>query len=240
MNSEAHGIQQHEIVVGCVAHLVPVKGHPTLIAAIARVPSVRLLIAGDPLDTEYQTSLITQCSALGVSDRVHFLGGVPDIPAFLAELDVFVLPTWAKWRMEGCPVALMEAMACGLPSIATDIPGSRDLIEHGVSGWIVAPENADSLANAIRELAGSPEKRRALGLAARERVIEHFSIEKEVAAHRESLCRTPRPRLNGPPPSKPRATWRRRAPSGSATSSCNLVRPKALFPGEPARANGPV
>jgi glycosyltransferase involved in cell wall biosynthesis len=122
------GIVGDEAVVGCVAHLVPVKGHPTLIQAIARVPSVRLLIAGDPLDAEYHASLVARCSALEVTDRVHFLGGVNDAPAFLAKLDVFVLPTWAKWRMEGCPVALLEAMACGLPCVATDIPGSRDLV----------------------------------------------------------------------------------------------------------------
>jgi glycosyltransferase involved in cell wall biosynthesis len=176
-------IGAEEVVVGCVAHLVPVKGHPTLIEAVARVPSVRLLIAGDSLDAEYHASLVARCSALGMSDRVHFLGGVREVPALLAELDVFVLPTWAKWRMEGCPVALLEAMACGLPCVATDIPGSRDLVEHGQSGWIVPPEDPDAMADALRTLAGSPERRESLGAAARERVVRHFSIEKEVAAH---------------------------------------------------------
>jgi glycosyltransferase involved in cell wall biosynthesis len=177
------GIGADEVVVGCVAHLVPVKGHPTLIEAVASVPSVRLLIAGNPLDAEYHASLITRCSALGVGDRVHFLGGVKDVSAFLAELDVFVLPTWAKWRMEGCPVALLEAMACGLPCVATDIPGSRDVVEHGRSGWIVPPEDPDAMATALQELATSPERRRSLGGGARERVVGHFSIEQEVAAH---------------------------------------------------------
>jgi glycosyltransferase involved in cell wall biosynthesis len=180
---ESLGLSNGMIAVGCVAHLVPVKGHQTLIEAIARVPAARLLIAGDPLDADYHAALVARCAVLGVTDRVHFLGEVKDVPAFLVELDVFVLPTWAKWRMEGCPVALLEAMACGLPCIATDIPGSRDLVEQGRSGWIVPPEDPDAMANALRELAGSPERRRSLGEEARERVVGLFSIEKEVAAH---------------------------------------------------------
>jgi glycosyltransferase involved in cell wall biosynthesis len=173
-------------VVACVAHLVPVKGHPTLLKALADLPELHLLLAGKPLDRDYAGSLHEQVAQLDLGDRVHFLGRVQEVPAMLAESDIFVLPTWAKWRMEGCPVALLEAMACGKACVATDIPGSRDLLEHGRSGWLVAPEDPKALAGALRQLVASPALCQQLGNAARQRVLGHFTLEREVAAH-ESL-----------------------------------------------------
>lgn len=181
-------IHRDTVVAGCVAHLVPVKGHPTLIEAIARVPSMVLLIVGKPLDRDYVSSLEGLARQFGISERVHFVGGIQDVPALLVELDIFVLPTWAKWRMEGCPLALLEAMSCGRACIATDIPGSRDLVEHGRSGLIVPPEDPAALAEALGRLAADPGLRRTLGASARERVVQRFSIESEVAAH-EALYR---------------------------------------------------
>ena len=177
------GIDRQSPIVACVAHLVPVKGHPTLFQAIAKIPTVNLLLAGKPLDQEYQRSLLVQVRALNLEPRVHFLGEITDIPALLAEADMFVLPTWGRWRMEGCPVALLEAMACGKACIATDIPGARDLIQPGQSGLIVPPEDADAIATAIRRLIQDLDLRGRLGRAARDRVERHFTIEKEVARH---------------------------------------------------------
>jgi glycosyltransferase involved in cell wall biosynthesis len=176
-------ISPETLVAGVVAHLVPVKGHPTLIAAVAKIPGLHLLIAGKALDQEYTASLENLVQSLGIQDRTHFLGGVQDIPALLAEIDIFVLPTWAKWRMEGCPVALLEAMASGRACIAADIPGARDLVEHGKSGLLFTPENVDSLEAALERLASGVERRRALGTSAREWVMQHYTIEQEVAAH---------------------------------------------------------
>ncbi|NLB71755.1 MAG: glycosyltransferase family 4 protein, partial [Chloroflexi bacterium] len=82
-----------------------------------------------------------------------------------------------------CPVALLEAMACGKACVATDVPGSRDIIEDGVSGLLVEPENAIDLASAIQRLINDRQFRERIGKAARIRIEEHFSIEKEVAAH---------------------------------------------------------
>jgi glycosyltransferase involved in cell wall biosynthesis len=177
------GCQSGDILIGCVAHLVPVKGHPTLLRALATVPHCHLALAGKPMDQEYVASLHQTCTELRITDRVHFLGSVQDVPAFLNEIDIAVLPTWARWRMEGCPVALLEAMACGKASVATDIPGSRDLVEHGKSGLLVPPEDPKALASALQQLVASPDLRRQLGDAARQRVLDHFTIEKEVAAH---------------------------------------------------------
>ena len=171
------------VVVTCVAQLVAVKGHPTLLQAMVEVAGAHLLIAGTPLEKEYVDLLHQRVDQLNLGHRVHFLGGVKEVPALLAESDVFVLPTWAKWRMEGCPVALLEAMSCGKACVATDIPGSRDLVEHGKSGLLVAPEDSKALAAALRQLVASPDLRRQLGIAARQRVLDQFTIEREVAAH---------------------------------------------------------
>jgi glycosyltransferase involved in cell wall biosynthesis len=179
----ALGIPLNAVVVGCVAHLVPVKGHPTLLNAAARVPGVVVLLAGKPLDRAYSDALKQQAEELGISDRVHFLGGVDDVAGFLAEIDVAVLPTWARWRMEGCPVALLEALAAGKACVATDIPGSRDIVENGVSGILVPPEDPEALALALQQLASSQDLRQQLGAAARQRIMDSYRIEREVADH---------------------------------------------------------
>jgi glycosyltransferase involved in cell wall biosynthesis len=180
---ESIGCRNGDVLIGCIAHLVPIKGHPTLLKSLAQVPQARLVIAGKPLEAEYVASLRQTVDELQMADRVHFLGNVQDVPALLSELDITVLPTWAKWRMEGCPVALLEAMSSECACVATDIPGSRDLIEHGRSGLIVPAEDPDALAHALRQLVASPALRQQLGRAARQRVLGHFTIEKEVAAH---------------------------------------------------------
>lgn len=180
---EKLGIPPTVTVVACVAHLVPVKGHPTLLQAAARVPEVHLWLAGKPLDRDYTERLKALAHQLGIFDRVHFLGGINDVPALLAEADIFALPTWGRWRMEGCPVALLEAMACGKACVATNIPGSRDLVVHGKSGLLVPPENPDALAEALHALVSSPDLRRRLGYAARRRVEQHYTIEREVRDH---------------------------------------------------------
>lgn len=182
---ERLGIPPESPLVGTVAHLVPVKGHPTLLQAVARLPEVHLLLAGKPLDLEYATLLKQMAADLDITNRVHFLGDIHDVPGLLVELDVFVLPTWARWRMEGCPVALMEAMACERACVATDIPGSRDLIEHRKTGWLVPPEDSDALASGIKRLASDRELSHFLAIAARERVVRSFSLEQEVAAYEQ-------------------------------------------------------
>ncbi|MBX2990058.1 MAG: glycosyltransferase [Bacteroidetes bacterium] len=179
------GIGSRQIVVTSVAHLLPVKGHSTLIEALNQMPDAHLLLAGMPLDAEYVQSLHAQVKKYGLEGHVHFLGAVADVPALLSETDIFVLPTWAKWRMEGCPVALLEAMSCGRACIATDIPGSRDLIENGRSGLLVPPENPAALSHALTTLIENPSLRMRLGEAARERVLKHYTIEHEVAAHEQ-------------------------------------------------------
>ena len=182
----ARQVSSSTTVVGCVAHLLPVKNQEILIRAVARVPGTVLWLAGRESDKDYSSTLRRLVAELSLSERVTFFGDVRDVPSFLSELDVFVLPTREEGRMEGCPVALLEAMASGRACVATDIPGSRDIVEPGRSGSLVPAGDAEALAEAIRRLANDPPGRRALGEAARGRILDKYSIEREVEAH-ESL-----------------------------------------------------
>ena len=133
-------INETDVVVGCVAQLVPVKDHSSLIRSAAKLPEIHFLLAGSTVDQDYRNSLTSLVDQLGLNDRVHFCGNIGNIPAFLKEIDIFALPT-QRIGEEGCPVALLEAMACGKACVATDIPGSRDLIIHQQSGLLVPPED---------------------------------------------------------------------------------------------------
>jgi glycosyltransferase involved in cell wall biosynthesis len=177
------GVPDGELVVACVAHILPVKNQAALVRALPRVPGARLWLAGRALDAEYASGLRRLVAELNLGERVAFLDEVRDVPALLAEVDVFALVTRREGRMEGCPVALLEAMASGRPCLASDIPGSHDLVENGRSGELVDPGDDEAIAAALARLAADPSRRAALGEAARRRVLERFSIEREVAAH---------------------------------------------------------
>ncbi|MCB9437105.1 MAG: glycosyltransferase [Anaerolineales bacterium] len=177
---QKYNIDSHIPLIGCIAHLVEVKDHPNLIKALAKVPEAHLILAGKLLDREYVQRLEALIKDLELMDRVHFLGNVENIPALHAELDMFVLPTMGRLRMEGCPVALLEAMACETPAIATDIPGPNDVIIPNHSGLLVPPENPDSLADAINSLIANPEHRKKMGINGRQRVLDGYTIQHEV------------------------------------------------------------
>jgi glycosyltransferase involved in cell wall biosynthesis len=175
------GIPHDAPLIACVAELLPVKGHPILLDALVHIPKAHLLLAGRPMDEAYAVSLEGKAGAPGLAGRAHFLGGVEDIPALLAESDLFVLPTLG--RGEGCPVALLEAMSSGKACIATDIPGSRDLIVHRKSGWLVPPEAPLAMTEAIHTLIRNKGMRSDLGQAARRRVEEYYILQREVEDH---------------------------------------------------------
>lgn len=176
-------IPQDALVIGCVANLTLRKGHHTLLQALAQIPNVYLMTIGRVLEPDYAERLQKMIPELGLQERAFLLGHVDDVPAFLSEIDIFVLPTGNIGGLEGCPVALVEAMSSGRACIASDIPGSHDLIEHGKSGLLFPPDDAAQLATAIRFFVENPEARASFGNKARERILQNFSIQHEVAKY---------------------------------------------------------
>lgn len=163
------------IVIGAVGSLSPVKNHALLIRACAAVSKsglqVELRLAGEGLEKSRLSHL---SNSLGIADRVHLLGHMKDVPAFLQQLDIFVLPS----NSEAHPLALLEAMSSGLPCIATCVGGVPEVLDEGRCGRLVQPGDIEDMANAIRQLSSDRATRAALGIAARARVIEKYSLEQ--------------------------------------------------------------
>jgi colanic acid/amylovoran biosynthesis glycosyltransferase len=159
-----------------VGRLVAVKGQGVLIEAIATLArdgaDVTLTLVGDG---PRRPALEDLARRHGVADRVRFTGrvGQDDIRAHYSAADVFCLSSFA----EGVPVVLMEAMASGIPVVATRINGIPELIEDGESGVLVAPGRADLLAAALRDMLGDGSRRAALAAAGRERVAADFEVD---------------------------------------------------------------
>jgi glycosyltransferase involved in cell wall biosynthesis len=161
------------------------KGHEYLVAAAAAVaprdPRVHFLLVGDG---ELLPDIVRRVAAAGLQDRVHFLGTRRDVPALLAASDSFVLPS--LW--EGLPVALVEAMASGLPVIATEVSGTRQVMVAERTGWLVPPGDAARLADAMLDLLADPERACTRAGAGRERVVERFAAHHQ-AEHLARLFR---------------------------------------------------
>ena len=152
-----------------VGRLSKEKGVDLLIRAFERLDDGHLLIIGSGSEERELKRLAEKC------DRIHFLGFLPRDQALLyvKGSDVFVLPS----RSEGLSTALLEAMACGTAVIATSVGGSVELVEHGVSGLLVPPEDHKALADALRLLLSDASLRRRLAAEAARRVRAEFSME---------------------------------------------------------------
>ena len=120
-----------------------------------------------------------RAAALGLSDRVRFLGEVADVPARLREAHVFVLSS----RSEGLPISVLEAMAAGLPVVASDVGGLRELVAAEESGILVPAGSPALLAAALTRLVDTPELRISMGAESRRRVEASFTIERCREAH---------------------------------------------------------
>lgn len=176
----ALGLSPEERAVAVVATFKEQKGHRYLIEAAAHLrddyPQARYLLIGDG---ELRAALERQIAAAGLQATFRLLGTRPDVPALLAAADLFVLPS--LW--EGLPMALIEAMAAGLPVVATDVSGTRGVMRDGETGLLVPPGDATALAQAMAALLAEPERAAQMGAAARRRVELHFSARKQAADH---------------------------------------------------------
>jgi L-malate glycosyltransferase len=172
---------EESLVVGCAARLVAGKGVADLLRSLALVPEseqVVLQIAGEGPERQALEAL---AGALTLGQRVRFLGYVPDMPSFWGSCDVAAVPT--RELVESFSIAAVEAMACGLPVIASRRGALPDVVDDGVSGMLVDAGDVDGFAAAVRTYASDPILRRAHGSAARERCEELYAIERTAAAY---------------------------------------------------------
>lgn len=155
-----------------VGRLESVKDYPTLLQAMARMPeNVRLLVLGSgPLEAELK-ELVSQ---LGLGGKVRFMGFQSNVERWMQAADGFVLAS----RYEGLPMVVLEAAACGVPAVATDVPGTNELVVDGVNGWLADAGDANRLREAMTRLMRMPlEERFAMGECARRQVMKEFSMD---------------------------------------------------------------
>ncbi len=164
-------------LLGAIGRLHPQKDFGTLLAAVAQlrrqVPDAHLLLVGDG---ELREELVNHARSLGLGDCVTFAGHRTHIPEILAAIDVFTLTS--LW--EGLPNVILEAMAAGLPVVATRVGGVPEVVVAGETGLLVPPRDPDALSRAIVTLLRDPALRQTMGRAGQERVRHRFSVEQMV------------------------------------------------------------
>ena len=179
------GLGAEEFVVICVARLDRLKDHPTAIRAAGQLVrhgvSTRLLLVGEGPERDALEQLARQN---GLEGCVSFLGLRMDVPRLLAASDAFLLSSIS----EGIPLCLIEAMAAGLPVVATDVGGVGEVVEPGMTGFMSAAGDAAGLGQHLIRLASDASLRREMGLLGQQRAIAHFS-EPAMLAHYDRLYR---------------------------------------------------
>ena len=187
------GLAEDTVLVGAIGNVRAPKAYDVLLAAadilLRRSLHVHFVIAGE-LSGTLGEQLLEQRRRLGIESRTTFLGLRADIPNVLHNLDIFALSS----RTEGFSIACVEAMACGVPVVATRSGGPQQILDDA-TGILVAPDSPEELANAIQLLVQSPARRRALAAAGPARVREHFSLRRMLGAYEALLtdmsARTP-------------------------------------------------
>jgi len=170
----------------CVARMVPDKDHETLIEAfdrlLVRVPTARLHLVGEgPL----RRSILETAKNRLPAQSFQWQPGSRDLRPLYRRASLFALSS----IQEGLPNVVLEAMACGLPVVATDVGGLGEVVADGTTGLLVPPKEPAALANAMAGLLLEPEKASVFGRAGRKRVVEQFSVRSAVRAHEELFRR---------------------------------------------------
>ena len=167
-------------MIATVSNIRKVKGIDVLIRTAAQVcrkhPEALFVVAGRVLDAAYHAELELLAKELGVRENVRFVGRLEDPLQLLAQSDIFLLPS----RSEGMSNALLDAMASGLPVVATRVGGNRQLIRDGQTGFLTAPEDAGAAAARIVDLLENPSLAHALGRSARALIEREYSVNAVV------------------------------------------------------------
>ena len=178
-----HGIPADAVVLGSVGRMTPLKDFSTLLKAAEilaqEAPNLHVLLVGSgPALSGLQSYVANSYRLAG---RVVFAGKVDGVADLLNAMDIFVLPT----LMEGMSNTLLEALAVGLPAVATRVGGNPEIIAEGSCGYLFAPQDVSELVSQLRTLLRDPRLRADFGRAARDRVLQHFSLEQMLQRYRD-------------------------------------------------------
>jgi glycosyltransferase involved in cell wall biosynthesis len=183
---ETLGIPKEDFLCVMIGSLEERKGHARALDALAALPAgVKLIVAGAGAE---ELALRAMAASLGLDRRVHFLGYRDDVDAILSECDALVLPS----SLEATPYVILEAMASGLPVVASNVYGIPEIVRDGETGILVDPLERGEIARAISCLAEDRARRARMGMAARKRYEEMFRVERCVeetqAVYRDLLA----------------------------------------------------
>ncbi len=174
---QSFGISRDAFVVGCVANMRPVKGVDVLVRAMARLDrslNIHALLVGDVRDDRIPRLIDT----LGLEDRVHLAGYRSDAVDLIGACDVVVAPSRGR---EGLTKSVIEGMVQGHPAIVTDAGGLPEMVDEGISGYVIRIDDEAALADRIARLAANPEQTAEMGQRARDIVKTRFSVKETVA-----------------------------------------------------------
>ena len=179
-------LKDTDFVIGNVARFYPNKNHELLVRSfkevVNRMPHAKLLLAGEGPLKEHIQSLVQQ---MQLSGSVSLLGNRRDIPELLQVFDLFVLPS----KREGFPIGLLEAMAAGLPVVASDVDGNGELVVNGSTGILIPSGDAKALTGTIISMAENKQRAREMGIKGKQRILEHFTFNKMMENY-ENLYRS--------------------------------------------------
>jgi len=181
---KTYGLSPQTIVLGTVGRPMKVKNQPLMIKALHvlknRYKHLKLMLIGDtPRESMYH-ELVELTKSLQLTDDVIFAGHQSDVAGYLNAFDIFLLTSFS----EGCSNVIQEAMAVGLPVVASRVGGNPELIRHGQTGLLFESDNVASLVQQVELLIEDVRKREELGLAARQDVLERFSLQKMIENYR--------------------------------------------------------
>jgi glycosyltransferase involved in cell wall biosynthesis len=174
------GLGETDPVIGIVAALRQEKNHELFLEAARRVaaqlPSARFLVVGDG---PRRAELERMARDLGLSLKVQFLGARNDVPRVLSAMDVFALTS----HVEANPVSILEAMSIGRPVVATNVGSIHEAVIEGKTGFLVPPGDAAKLSDRILQLLHAPLLAHSMGIAGRQTVVRHWSLQSMVAGY---------------------------------------------------------
>lgn len=176
ISREAHDIKPDAKLIVWAGRMDPIKGLDTFVDAVRAVEgrvSVHAVLLGDGPE---RPRIASRISDMGLSRIIRLPGWRDDVTSWLKTADCLLFPS----RTEGCPNVVLEAMACGCPVIASDIPAIRELIDPGVSGWLCSADDVGAFEMALKELCENPARGRILAAAARTRARTDFTLDLAV------------------------------------------------------------